>query len=325
VSVKWLNLAGTVLPYLRLGKTGPRLKDSSGSLLIRNPADSADAVILPQSLGTGTRNGTKMLRDDGVWTFCREVLTADRTYYVRTDGNDSNTGLVNNSGGAFLTIQHAIDVACGLDMSIYNVTIQLANGTYSGTTNLMKSFLGSGELIIQGDTTTPANVLISTTSHCFNTAGAFLGVYRLRGMKLTSSGGNGIQVAHSGANVKYNAIDFGACAAGIHVFCSWGTLVATGNYSITGSAYNHIGCFNNGNVETTGITITLTGTPAWGGAYCRARAGGVAAVHSSTYSGAATGPRYDVSLNAVINVNGGGASFLPGNSAGSSASGGQYV
>jgi hypothetical protein len=252
----------------------------------------------------------------------RELLTADRTYYVRTDGNDSNTGLADNAGGAFLTVQKAVDVACALDMMIYNVTIQLGAGTYTSSV-LMKPFLGSGRIRILGNTSTPSNVVISTTSHCFATTGAFMGIYQLDGMKLVSSAGNGIQVAHSGANVKYSAIEFGACS--IHAFCSWGTLVATGSYSITGGAFNHIGCFNNGNVETTGITITLTGTPAFTGAYCRARAGGVAAVHSSTYTGAATGSRYDVSGNAVINVNGAGTNFLPGNAGGTTATGGQYI
>lgn len=63
----WSNAAGTVLSYFRIGVAGPRLKDSSGSLLVRNAGDSADAIVLPQSLGTGTRDGTKFLRDDGVW------------------------------------------------------------------------------------------------------------------------------------------------------------------------------------------------------------------------------------------------------------------
>lgn len=72
---KWSNIAGTVLGYFRLGATGVRLKDSSGSLSVRNADDSSDAVVLPQSLGTGTRDDTKYLRDDGTW---KPVMTPNR-------------------------------------------------------------------------------------------------------------------------------------------------------------------------------------------------------------------------------------------------------
>jgi hypothetical protein len=72
---KWSNLAGTLLGYIRIGLNGVRLKNSSGNLLVRNANDSADAVVLPQSLGTGTRDGSKSLRDDGTW---RPPVTANR-------------------------------------------------------------------------------------------------------------------------------------------------------------------------------------------------------------------------------------------------------
>lgn len=45
----------------------------------------------------------------------------------------------------------------------------------------------------------------------------------------------------------------------------------------------------------------------------------------NTYSGSATGARHSAQLNGVIYTNGGGANYFPGNAAGSTASGGQYV
>ena len=80
---------------------------------------------------------------DAVAVSSKEVLTANRTYYVLTTGSDSNTGLANTSGGAFLTIQKAIDTVGSLDLSIYNVTIQVGAGTY--TQNLvLKTIIGAG-------------------------------------------------------------------------------------------------------------------------------------------------------------------------------------
>src|SRR3989442_1721230 len=87
----------------------------------------------------------------------RELLTAARTYYVRTDGSDSNTGLSNTAGGAFLTIQKAIDVATTADLNGFTVTLKLGDGTYTSPLSL-KPFVGAGEIVIEGNTATPGNV-----------------------------------------------------------------------------------------------------------------------------------------------------------------------
>jgi hypothetical protein len=81
-----------------------------------------------------------------VVTGVREMLEADRDYYVRTDGSDSNTGLANTAGGAFLTIQKAVDVVCDtLDLQKYDVVINVAAGTYAEEISLRRYVGGTGE------------------------------------------------------------------------------------------------------------------------------------------------------------------------------------
>ena len=64
----------------------------------------------------------------------REKFTANRTYYVRTDGSDGNNGLANNSGGAFLTIAKAIAVVSALDLSgLTAATFSVADATVAAT------------------------------------------------------------------------------------------------------------------------------------------------------------------------------------------------
>jgi hypothetical protein len=92
----------------------------------------------------------------------REVLTGNRTYYVRSDGDDGNDGLADTSGGAFLTIAKAISAALALDPSIHGVTIILQDGTWMTGPCMSTAMLGNKTITIAGSGS--ANVTIAGTA-----------------------------------------------------------------------------------------------------------------------------------------------------------------
>jgi hypothetical protein len=133
-----------------------------------------------------------------------------------------------------------------------------------------------------------------------------------------------VYLNHPGANVYMGVMRYGACAAN-HLRTDAGQLSLGGNYTISGSAVRHILMGARSTILGSGITVTLSGTPAWSSEFALVQTPGLLSLYSVTYSGSATGKRYTVTLNGVINTFGGGASYLPGNSAGSTATGGQYA
>jgi hypothetical protein len=93
---------------------------------------------------------------------------------------------------------------------------------------------------------------------------------------------------------------------------------------MTCGAVIHKSVAKQGIIDIRGCTITLTGTPAFT-YYAAATRMGTQMVNNNTYTGSATGQRYIVNGNAVVDTNGGGANYLPGNSAGATSTGGQYL
>ena len=254
-------------------------------------------------------------------TNAREKLTAARTYYVRTDGSDSNTGLVDSAGGAFLTIQKAYDVIrATLDTAGYTVTIQCGAATYTAGLTVAVPWAGGGQITLKGDETTPANCIISVAQSLVVTC-VLPSILTITGFKLT--GTNGIN--HSGVgmvqfkNIAFDAmtgVDLTAGAAGATIEC-------TGNYSVTGNRQRHL-LFSRGAVFILdpSLTVTHVSTPAYSVAFADFQQGGIGRIFTTTFTGAATGVRYTVTLNAVLNT---GGQTLPGGTAGTTATGGQYA
>ncbi len=253
----------------------------------------------------------------------RERLTAARTYYVRTDGSDSNSGLANTSGGAFLTLQKAADVISGnLDLGGQTVTVQVADGTYTAGV-VLPAYSGAGSVSFVGNTTTPANVVVSTTSaSCFFASTPQ--TYSVSGFKVqTTTSGHGLN-ASGNAVLTFGNMDFGACA-GVQIGITTGaTVAASTNYAISGAAQCHVQVTEGGVASLSGKTITITGTPAFSVAYIYARGCASANMNGCTFSGSATGVRYSINNCSACFVNGASTTYLPGGTAGTTAVGGQY-
>jgi hypothetical protein len=259
-------------------------------------------------------------------TDIRFRLQATKNYYVRTDGNDANDGSANTAASAFLTIQKAIDSYQLLDCAGSDVNINVADGTYTGA-NTITSRVGGGGLNIIGNTGTPENVIINTTSaNCFRIEGHPVNSsVVISGFKLiTNTSGNCIY-ARSGSNVSIGNLEFSACA-GNHIYIEYGARVGVfANYTISGNALKHIYASRSANfIQTSARTVTVSGTPAFSTAFASADALSNLLWFNATFSGSATGARYLSETNSVINTNGGGANYFPGN-AGGTATTGLYV
>ena len=281
---------------------------------------SADGSAWRQSIVVDRETGKVSFPSGSAY---REPLAGNRTYYVRTDGNDANDGLGDDAGSAFATIQKAIDTAYDtLDFAGYDVTIQLNGGTHTAPVAIAgKMQVGAGLVTIRGNPSAPGDVTLNTSSAAFANQSPV--EIEIEGLKIQTSSGNCLEVER-GASVILGAIEFGAAGTD-HTLVRGGRLQFTSNYTISGSARYHLQVNNQGLIQTpNAVTVTLTGTPAFT-RYCNVVTLGYAAVNNFSFSGGATGQRYRVTLNAIINTLGGGADFFPGSAAGVAETGGQYV
>lgn len=256
----------------------------------------------------------------------RERLTAARTYFVRTDGSDANNGLANTSGGAFLTIQKALNVILGtLDLGGNNVTIQVAAGTYAGAVTFASPQIGAGNITLSGDTTTPSNVFIN---NAITVDGAGCRLF-IQGVSISANtyaalyAKNGGYVRTTGKN-QFGRV--GVSEGGHRVLAEGcGVIEAVAPEIVAGTVAGwHYLALSNGYIYCQGATWTASGTAVQGG-FAQASVGGVIYAYANSATGTFNGVRYSANINGVIQSNGGGANNFPGSSAGGTSTGGQYV
>jgi hypothetical protein len=246
----------------------------------------------------------------------RTALSGNTTYYVSTTGSDSAAG---TSGAPWATRQHAVNyLQANVDLAGYAVTIQTVDGSYTDSVIVngpLTGQTGAASLIFNGDSGTPANVSISTTSHCFYAADG--AAFTVQNMEMASSAGNCLYAALGAHILRGPGLIFGGAAAGNHMATvANATIDGNSTYTISGSALAHWSANDTSYIGAFSGTITLTGTPAFGTAFALAADTSTIACYGNTFSGSATGAYFNTASNAVINTNGGGATYLPGNSTG---------
>lgn len=261
------------------------------------------------------------LRDSG--TGLRQQLTADTTYYVRSDGSDANNGLTNNAVGAFLTIAHAMAVVSALDCASFQLTVSVQAATWT-TQVILPRMLASKRPILTGIGST---TIISTVADADAILADGSTPWSVQNMKLTVAGvanGSGILIKN-GAFVAFSGIEFGAMQGfGVRAlgFTGW---QATGPCSASGNAQgliitNGFGDMNTQWTFANAVTYSLATVSA-------SKSGGELDANLATFvnPGNVTGAKYFGTINSgIFTGTGGAAGFFPGTVAGSVSNGAQY-
>jgi hypothetical protein len=264
--------------------------------MLRDIVNIYPSINLPDTDGVYQIGGVTVLSGS---IYPSEVLSANRTYYVRTDGSDSNDGLTNSAGGAFLTIQKAMTVAGNLNANSYTVTISVADGTYAGAMTLATVPLNASAYSLTGNTGTPANVVLSHTDGV-NITATLTCPFTISGFKFT---GATYGIHHQGSGeVRYLSCDFANGGSAYQVASDGPSafLKATGAYSITAGGDRHFDIERDGYLYVDdSFTITLTGTPAFS-SFITTVSGGGRFPSANPFSGSATGARHNLTSGGVL-------------------------
>lgn len=299
---------------------------SAANQITRSVLDSSNAGV-----AVDLSAGTKQIwigMDAVMGGWIRERLTASRTYYVRTDGADSNTGLVDSAAGAFRTIQKAADTVAALDTGKYQATVQVKDGTYTDAVMLPKC---QGDLtpIISGNVAAPSNVHVSVTGVNAFQAGADTvmnnGItWHVQGMKITAPVRNCLLAYGAGNHISCSNIVFGV--ANVHLSSDHGAqILVRGPCWIAGSAYAHAATgsegvilFGAGSTGTFLASVSITSfISAFGGGKINAAGRPAYAMGAFT----CTGKRYESTYGSIVLPCSGG---FPGTTAGTISNGGVF-
>ena len=185
------------------------------------------------------------------------ATTQNLEYWVDgTNGSDNNNG---SSGSPFKTIAKAVSMIP--QIVNHSVTINVADGSYSEGITLT-GYMGSGVISVVGNTTTPANVVLSGRIIIQKVAHFVF----IHGMKTTYTGNNSVE-AGACSCIQFNYIVAEASDANYSgIFCAYSfahvqnSTVSNKKYGITSRNSSVCSEANSGTGNTNGIAAMYGGT-----------------------------------------------------------------
>lgn len=249
-------------------------------------------------------------------------------FYVNPSGNDSNTGFANTPTDAFATVQGAINAIKTRYTSQTQITVRVADGTYTGGFADTTNYIASWNII--GNTSNPQNVIINATATggIGATAGGMCNM-AVSGMAFQSYYSN-VETTGSGQltvqNCNFTGIVAGGVATPIQSFGGqlflWGTCQYAPAGHVCASLFaaqpGHIILGYHDVLTSSPLNMTVTGSPTFGTGTATATLGGIVSLDvagGSTITGAVTGNRFFAALCGGVTSQGNPTAF-PGTTAG---------
>ncbi len=246
----------------------------------------------------------------------RQLLLAAGNFYCNFGTGSDSTG-DGSVGNPWKTVQFTNDfLVDNIDGGGQAVVINQAGADTDGlAANRGIPGVNAISLVIGGSIATSASAAILVTGTArFDVSGTG-----------TIQGAAFDLAVDKGGYASIRGVTVEACSAAKIFAQDNSTLVIAGGYTDTGNAANHWYVDDTAIISVlSSTTVTLTGTPAYSGSFASAHTGGVINCGSATFSGAATGKRFDVDTAGGISTNNAGPNFLPGDAPGTITPPGWY-
>ncbi len=275
---------------------------------------------------------------NGTVGLIRKRLDADTTFYVRTDGSDSNNGEANTSGGAWRSPQGAFNyIVRNLDLQGYTLTVQCGDGTYTaasgvGVLEALDNWVGGGRLTFKGNTSDRTAVKFSASgSFAYAVTTDWSGNNDVIGSAVKSDLGitdiqllsaNGTAVAHGGIGDLY--ITNCDVSASINHFTAtlFARLFVLGTYTILSGGQYHIQANDESYIGYFPTAVNTTSSRAFSVAFVGCQLNSFIDYFPVAISGSGvTGKKYIVTLNATLNAISTAISSFPGTTTGTNERG----